>query len=180
MIEAYDPDIALIFAEEAAELLEQAEGALGAWRAQPAQHEPLHALQRVLHTLKGGARMAGLMRTGTVSHDLETLLTNIASARMEASSDVFALLQHSFDRLHNVRERLTAGQPPGPLTGPHREHPQSVAAAGGGARDRRRRRHPRPWSPARKRLRSSSRSRPSGCAGGSGGGAGGGARIGRS
>jgi chemosensory pili system protein ChpA (sensor histidine kinase/response regulator) len=114
--EEYDPDIALIFAEEAAELLEQAEGALAAWRAQPAQREPLHSLQRVLHTLKGGARMAGLMRTGTVSHDLETLLTNIAGGRMDASDDVFELVQHSFDRLHNVRERLSAGQPPGPLS----------------------------------------------------------------
>jgi chemosensory pili system protein ChpA (sensor histidine kinase/response regulator) len=79
--ETYDAEIAQIFAEEAAELLETADAALNAWRAEPEQREALLSLQRVLHTLKGGARMAGLNRVGTVSHDLETLLTDVGTGR---------------------------------------------------------------------------------------------------
>jgi chemosensory pili system protein ChpA (sensor histidine kinase/response regulator) len=113
--ESYDAEIAQIFAEEAGELLEGAEAALGAWRAEPDQREPLHSLQRLLHTLKGGARMAGLARMGTVSHDLETLLTDVANGRTQPGSDLLSLVQHVLDRLGEVRERLTTGRPLGPL-----------------------------------------------------------------
>ena len=34
-------------------------------------------LQRQLHTLKGGARMAGITAMGDLSHELETLVLHI-------------------------------------------------------------------------------------------------------
>ena len=42
----------------------------------------LARLQRFLHTLKGGARMAGVLPVGDLSHALETLLSRIGRARI--------------------------------------------------------------------------------------------------
>jgi chemosensory pili system protein ChpA (sensor histidine kinase/response regulator) len=67
----YDPDIAAIFCEEATELLEGADAALGALRAERGSRERIVELQRVLHTVKGGARMAGVAAMGDLSHELE-------------------------------------------------------------------------------------------------------------
>jgi chemosensory pili system protein ChpA (sensor histidine kinase/response regulator) len=59
----YDVEIAAIFTEESAELLESADQALIDWvRERSAQ--PMDELKRHLHTLKGGARMAGITAMG--------------------------------------------------------------------------------------------------------------------
>jgi chemosensory pili system protein ChpA (sensor histidine kinase/response regulator) len=55
---AYDAEIAAIFSEEAAELLESADQALANWSANRNAREYVEELKRHLHTLKGGARMA--------------------------------------------------------------------------------------------------------------------------
>ena len=68
----FDPEIAAIFCEEAVELLEAAESALAAWNAAPQDREQAAALRRPLHTLKGGARMAGITAMGELSHELES------------------------------------------------------------------------------------------------------------
>src|SRR6202044_1428127 len=70
----FDPDVASIFTEEATELLDVCESQLSAWRAAPANLEPLAALRRPLHTLKGGARMAGITAMGDLTHELESLV----------------------------------------------------------------------------------------------------------
>ena len=75
----YDPDVASIFTEEATELLEVCESQLAAWRTDPANAERPAALKRPLHTLKGGARMAGIMAMGDLSHELESLVNFIDS-----------------------------------------------------------------------------------------------------
>ena len=69
----FDPEIAAIFAEEAAEILDNSEAALQEVRQRQDQ-SAVAMLQRFLHTLKGGARMAGVLPMGDLSHALETLL----------------------------------------------------------------------------------------------------------
>ena len=73
----FDPEIAAIFSEEAVELLEAAESALAAWNAAPDDGEQVAALRRPLHTLKGGARMAGIDAMGELAHELESLIARI-------------------------------------------------------------------------------------------------------
>ena len=51
-------------------------------------------LQRCLHTLKGGARMAGLVLIGDLSHDLETLLIRVGDGLVPRS--VFANVHPKF------------------------------------------------------------------------------------
>ena len=62
----YDAEIAAIFTEESAELLEEADQALIAW-SKDRSAQPMEELKRHLHTLKGGARMAGITAMGNLS-----------------------------------------------------------------------------------------------------------------
>ncbi|OZB68277.1 MAG: hypothetical protein B7X33_04450, partial [Lysobacterales bacterium 13-68-4] len=63
-----DPDLLEVFTEEAREILDHADGALAEWRAEPSDLAQVPVLQRDLHTLKGGARIAGFVPVGDLSH----------------------------------------------------------------------------------------------------------------
>jgi len=106
----YDAAIAAIFSEEAAELLESADQALSTWSRDRGSRQHVEALKRHLHTLKGGARMAGISAMGNLSHELETLLINIDEGRVEPSEQVDALLQQSIDELHHMRDSVISGR----------------------------------------------------------------------
>ena len=80
--EEFDADIAAIFGEEATELLEQAEAAFARWRADRADRSQVTELKRLLHTLKGGARMAGIRAMGDLSHELESFLERVEYERV--------------------------------------------------------------------------------------------------
>ena len=107
---AYDAEIAAIFSEEASELLESADHALDAWKSDRGDREPMEALKRHLHTLKGGARMAGITAMGNLSHEIEALLINVDDGRVEPSTRVDDLLQQSIDELHRMRDMVIAGK----------------------------------------------------------------------
>ena len=106
----YDAEIAAIFTEESAELLESADAALIRW-SQDASPEPMEELKRHLHTLKGGARMAGITAMGNLSHELETLLISIDEGRVRSTPVVGDLLQQAVDELHRMRDTVIAGKP---------------------------------------------------------------------
>ncbi len=108
--EDFDADIAAIFGEEATELLEQSEAAFGRWRADRADHAQLTELKRLLHTLKGGARMAGIRAMGDLSHEVESFLAAIESGTSTADATAFDVLQRSLDELHRMREMANSGQ----------------------------------------------------------------------
>ncbi len=74
--EEIDPEILEIFIEEADELLEDIEQAVHEWEEDWAHVESGESLKRSLHTLKGGARLAGVMALGDIAHDFETFLIN--------------------------------------------------------------------------------------------------------
>ncbi len=106
----YDADIAAIFSEEATELLEAADSALGALRAERGSRERVVELQRALHTLKGGARMAGIPAMGDLSHELESLLIQVGGAAVSLDERTFEVLQASLDELNRMRDFVNAGR----------------------------------------------------------------------
>src|SRR5699024_8745023 len=59
-----------------------------------------------LHTIKGGARMAGLMAIGELGHSMESLLEAVAEARSELDRDGVDLIQRGYDRLHVMVTRV--------------------------------------------------------------------------
>src|SRR5260370_40289492 len=77
----FDPEVAAIFTDEATELVDAAERALPEWRSQPNSADFRASLKRPLHTLKGGARMAGLTPMGDLSHQLRSPLTSLHKGR---------------------------------------------------------------------------------------------------
>ena len=105
----YDEELLEIFIEEGDEILEQSDHTLVAWRENPADREALEALQRQLHTLKGGARMAGVVEIGNLGHHIESLLTAVVDGHLESSPAMFDLLQRAQDRLVSLLEELRAG-----------------------------------------------------------------------
>jgi chemosensory pili system protein ChpA (sensor histidine kinase/response regulator) len=106
----FDADIAAIFGEEAGELLERADATLVQWSRDRADRAHVTELKRLLHTLKGGARMAGLRAMGDLSHHMETLLAEVEAGRAVSENDAVAVLQASLDELHRMREAAGAGQ----------------------------------------------------------------------
>ena len=118
--EALDPadlDLELVdlFVEEARDLLDHSDGLLAKLRDAPESMEPVTGLQRDLHTLKGGARMAGIMAVGELGHAMESLLESIAAQRFALDRGDVPLLERGFDRLHGMVVRVGArraiGQP---------------------------------------------------------------------
>lgn len=100
----FDSGLADVFYGEAGELLEQADSALQVWQANHDFTDPLMDLQRLLHTLKGGARMAGVAPLADLSHQMEALLTRVADGRIAVSSDLIHLCQRAVDRMHRILE----------------------------------------------------------------------------
>jgi len=107
----YDAEIAAIFTEESAELLESADKAFGDWSRAHSNTAALAELKRHLHTLKGGARMAGIASMGNLSHEVETLLGAVEDGRVEATESVNDVLQRAIDELHRMRDQVIAGKP---------------------------------------------------------------------
>jgi chemosensory pili system protein ChpA (sensor histidine kinase/response regulator) len=110
-----DPELVDIFVEEASDLLDHSDGLLAQLREAPTERESLVGLQRDLHTIKGGARMAGIMAVGELGHAMESLLEAVVESRCELGRDGVPLLERGFDRLHamvtRVGERRAIGMP---------------------------------------------------------------------
>ena len=101
-----DNDIVSIFLEEAEDILESANHSLQRWLNDPHNAAPLSSLQRDLHTLKGGARMAEVEPVGDLAHELESLYEGLVDRRYSHSEALAQLLQQSHDRLAQLLEQL--------------------------------------------------------------------------
>jgi len=107
-----DGELISIFTEEADELFDELESALQLWRQGRMDEGLLDGLQRTLHTLKGGARLSGLMPVGDLSHVLESLFSNVAENRMEGSAQALGLAERASDGLANQIEQVKRGESP--------------------------------------------------------------------
>ena len=123
----FDEEVAAIYAEEATEILEVCDQALARLSSGHDQDQALAELQRGLHTLKGGARMAGLFAMGDLSHELETLLTRVSDGLLPKNDATFALARTAFDELHALRDAIPAGAVTAPPAGAHGAPGRSTA-----------------------------------------------------
>ena len=103
-----DLELVDIFVEEAGDLLDHSDGLLAKLRETPDDNELVVGLQRDLHTLKGGARMAGMMPAGELGHAMESLLEAVAAQKIDFGMDGVPLLERGFDRLHGMITRIAA------------------------------------------------------------------------
>ncbi|TLM77996.1 Hpt domain-containing protein [Microbulbifer harenosus] len=101
MLADVDPDVVEVFLEEAGDLMDELEELIQNWEQSPEDQTAPEALKRVLHTFKGGARMAALMGLGEVAHRFETVIENLPSG--SSPSTAF------FVDAHRIYDRLAAG-----------------------------------------------------------------------
>jgi chemosensory pili system protein ChpA (sensor histidine kinase/response regulator) len=107
----YDPEVASIFSDEATELLEACQASFQGISLTEPRSEQFAALKRPLHTIKGGARMAGVKSMGDLAHELESLIGGIELGNVEPSREARETLQRSLDELARMRDLLAANQP---------------------------------------------------------------------
>ncbi|MFL6653079.1 MAG: response regulator, partial [Sulfurifustaceae bacterium] len=91
------------------------EASLRAWRAEPESMGAVLELKRALHTLKGGARMAGAMSMGNVAHHTESLLLQVESRAVPATAALFDLFEETHDTLVTMLNRAANGVAPPPV-----------------------------------------------------------------
>ncbi len=83
-VDNLDDDLFPIFDEEATELLPLLSTALRQWVANPDKLSARSEVLRVLHTLKGSARLAGAMRLGEMSHRMESSIEQFGSEHLQS------------------------------------------------------------------------------------------------
>ncbi|HWU67526.1 MAG TPA: Hpt domain-containing protein [Stenotrophobium sp.] len=130
----FDPDLAEVFFAEAGELLESLNASLTRWKQQPDSFEPGREMLRALHTLKGGARMAGLQEMGNLAHEVESRIEAL-EIRGGADETILAGLAGDIDALQAIQDRWSR-----PLAGAIAAAPKPVHGAAAPA--------PLPRSPA--------------------------------
>lgn len=132
-----DPDLLEIFSEEAREILDDADGTLAKWHAEPTEVSHMAGLLRALHTLKGGARIAGVTPVGDLSHAIESLLERSQGIDPQRTGPLIGTLEAAFDQMHGLVQRVSQGKA---IAYPHamiarlhggteQEAPAAVAAA---------------------------------------------------
>jgi len=105
-----DPDLLEIFIEEAREILDHSDSVLAQWRVEPSESAHLAELQRDLHTLKGGARIAGMVPVGDLTHAIETALEKPLNPESAQFGELIAALEAGFDLLHGLVQRVSQGK----------------------------------------------------------------------
>ena len=108
---ATDAELVDIFLEEAQEIIESSSESLRQWLEDTGNSIAVAALQRDLHTLKGGARMAEITPVGDLAHELEFLYEGLSEMRYQPSEPLFALLHACHDALAEMIEGIIARRP---------------------------------------------------------------------
>jgi chemosensory pili system protein ChpA (sensor histidine kinase/response regulator) len=105
-----DDDLLEVFVQEGADILDHADALLTRLHRAPQDKEILSGLQRELHTLKGGARMANLEPIGDLSHVMESMLEAISEQRRPMTRAAMDSFERGFDRLHTLIQRVSQRQ----------------------------------------------------------------------
>ncbi len=120
-----DAQLLPFFLEEATDLMREIGIEIRNWRERPADAAVSFQLRRLLHTLKGSARMAGAMSIGEIVHALE--------ARIEVSTDITPAfldeVEASYDRSAMLIDNLRRY---GSVDAPEAEAAEAPAAAAAG------------------------------------------------
>uniref|UniRef100_UPI00260E4541 Hpt domain-containing protein n=1 Tax=Ramlibacter sp. TaxID=1917967 RepID=UPI00260E4541 len=122
MQEPADPMIFALFEEEALELLPRLDTAARTWTERPDDVASQAEVLRLLHTVKGGARLAGLRSLGELAHTLESQAEALPPPGDAARSAAVIDLVRHIDRLQaefeGLRLRLPASLAAPPVLAP--------------------------------------------------------------
>ncbi len=109
-----DPELLPIFLDEGNQLLDDLDTTLRNWRESPDDPAHVAGIARLLHTLKGSARMVGAMNLGQSLHDLETRLERARAQDPSGQSiieDLESSLDHARQTLETLQQQAASPQP---------------------------------------------------------------------
>jgi len=98
-----------IFIEEAQQLVHESNNLLAKWVHDIPDEANIDALKRLLHTLKGGARMAGITAIGNIAHATESLLERLAGNLHVITPELLGMMHNVFDSVTEIVEALQHG-----------------------------------------------------------------------
>ena len=104
-----DEQLLPIFLEEALDLNESITKQLRAWRTNPSDGEIARTLARLLHTMKGSARMVGAMNLGEITHAIETRV-EVAHSTGSAPLELIDEIDNAYDAIIQIVDRLQSGE----------------------------------------------------------------------
>ena len=119
-----DAQLLPVFLDEALDLCPAIASELRVWRNAPDSPDAVRTLTRLLHTLKGSARMAGAMNLGEITHAIETHVEQASRSGSAALSSIDEI-DNAFDSVLQIVERLQSGESlaPNAVATPDAEHP---------------------------------------------------------
>ena len=110
--QAFDQEILDVFLEEGSEITDASEVIMQRLASDPQDSEAIAELQRELHTLKGGARMAGITAIGDLSHAFESVLTAVVEEGLSVSSQMVDVMHRSVDELMKMLNEVRQHKEP--------------------------------------------------------------------
>ncbi|AFL75176.1 Hpt domain-containing protein [Thiocystis violascens] len=108
---APDPEMAGLFLEDARDLLDKLDTQFREWQFAPENIGALDGINRLLHTLKGSARLTGVAAIGDLSHALETRLKALSEEPGAVNDTTMELAQRAVDTLSAQIDALEQGAP---------------------------------------------------------------------
>ena len=113
-----DDDLVEVFFEEAEEINDELESSILSWSKEQENLLYLENMLRCLHTLKGGARLCGLVHVGDMAHEFESSVIEVQGGQRGVDDDLFKEFHKRFDdiveALSSIRTQFegAADEPP--------------------------------------------------------------------
>ena len=108
VVDTSDIEVIQLFLEEAQELLEGIESSIEDWQGEPENTEPQDEMRRLLHTMKGSSRLAGLDQLGTMSHAFESFIINLKGNLSNDTDALFNQIKSKYDQMTGWVEKLNS------------------------------------------------------------------------
>ena len=106
-----DQEILLDYLDGIEEKYRDVEQTLLHWRTVPASTEPLHKLFRLLHSVKGDAKMCHLEPISQLTHTLEEVMSRVREGCIQYNEPLLECIMLTMDRLlHMSREAIEHSQ----------------------------------------------------------------------
>ena len=109
LVDEIDEQLLPIFLEEAVDINQGIATQLRSWRANLDHMEAVPVLARLLHTLKGSARMAGAMNLGEITHALESRVDQVSQSG-EVTPEVIDEIENTFESIQQIIDRMRRGE----------------------------------------------------------------------
>ncbi|MEX2187938.1 MAG: chemotaxis protein CheA [Pirellulales bacterium] len=103
------PELIADFVDEGLESLRPLPGLFEEFRARPDNFDPIHAVFRAVHSVKGCAGFLGLVAVKQLAHGLENTLDEVRKRTILFSEDLQRALVRGFDALDRLLQRAGGG-----------------------------------------------------------------------